>query len=235
MDSESEQDSSSGMSISLEIPTKEPGLFKHSATNDLLLFLANHRFDEYTIRELAERMEYSKGAISNTIHVLEANDLVGVKHEGPAKHVSINTGRLDIPDDPILRIPQSEYHEPVRAAVRELTHELDSLAGIILYGSVARGEADRQSDIDLWVLVTDDRMGAQRKVNEIVQYLEDQPFNESGERFDFHVDVEETMSLPQYTEDINRIISSGITIHSTENFEKAQTIINEMLEDDGYE
>jgi len=223
------------MSISLEIPTKEPRLFKHSATDDLLLFLANHCFDEYTIRGLAERMEYSRGTISNTVQVLEANDLVDVEHGGPAKHVSINTDRLDIPDDPILRIPQSEYHEPVRAAIEELTHELDSLAGIILYGSVARGEADRQSDIDLWVLVTDDRMGAQRKVNEIVQSLEDEPFNEPGERFDFHVDVEETMSLPQYTEDINRIINSGITVHSTENFEKAKTVVTEMLGDDGYE
>lgn len=235
MGSENEQDGSSGMSISLEIPTKEPGLFKHSATNDLLLFLANHRFDEYTIRGLAERMEYSKGTISNTVHVLEANDLVDVEHGGPAKHVSINTDRLDVPDDPILRIPQSEYHEPVRAALQELTHELDSLAGIILYGSVARGEADRQSDIDLWVLVTDDRMGAQRKVNDIVQSLEDEPFNEPGERFDFHVDVEDTTSLPQYTEDITRIINSGITIHSTENFEKAKTIITEIVEDDGHE
>lgn len=235
MDSESEHDSSSGMSLSLDIPAKEPGLFKHSATNGLLLFLANHRFDEYTIRELADRMEYSKGTISNAIQVLEANDLVDAEYGGQAKHVSINTDRLDVPDDPIMRIPQSEYHEPVRAAARELTHELDNLAGIVLYGSVARGEADRQSDIDLWVLVTDDRMGAQRKVNEIVQSLEDQPFNEPGERFDFHIDVEETMSLPQYTKDINRIISSGIIIHSTDNFRKAEIIINEILEDDGYE
>lgn len=235
MDSERERDSSSGMSISLDIPTNEPELFKHSATSDLLFFLANHRFDEHTIRELADRTEYSKGTISNAVTVLEANDLVDVEYGGPAKHVSINTDRLDVPDDPILCIPQSEYHEPVRAAVRELTHELDDLAGIVLYGSVARGEADRQSDIDLWVLVTDDRMGAQRRVNEIVQYLEDQPFNEPGERFDFHVDVEEPTSLPQYTEDIDRIINSGITVHSSDNFEKYETVVNEMLENNGHE
>lgn len=235
MDSESERDSSSGMSLSLDIPAKEPGLFKHSATNDLLLFLANHRFEEYTIRKLADRMEYSKGTISNAIRVLEANDLVDVAYGGQAKHVSINTDRLTVPGDPILRIPQSEYHEPVRAAVREFSHELDNLLGIVLYGSVARGEADRQSDIDLWLLVTDDRMGAQRSVNKIVQYLEDQRFNEPGERFDFHVDVEETMSLPQYTEDVDRIINSGIIMYATDNFRKVETIINEMLEDDGYE
>nr|WP_274326211.1 nucleotidyltransferase domain-containing protein [Halosimplex aquaticum] len=27
-----------------------------------------------------------------------------------------------------------------------------------MFGSVARGEADRRSDIDLWVLVEEDRM-----------------------------------------------------------------------------
>lgn len=235
MDSESEHDSESGMKVSLEIPATAPELFKHSATNNLLLFLANHRFDEYTIRELANRMEHSKSTISNVIHVLEANDIVNVEYGGPAKHVSINTERLDVPDDPILRIPQSEFHEPVRTAVRELTNELDNLAGIVLYGSVARGEADRQSDIDLWVLVTDDRMGAQRTVNEIVQHLEDRQFNQPGERFDFHVDVEATMGLSQYTEDINRILNSGIKIHSTENLRKAENIINNMSEEGEYE
>lgn len=43
----------------------------------------------------------------------------------------------------------------------ESDSQYDHIAGIVLYGSVARGDADRRSDIDLWVLVEDDRMANQ--------------------------------------------------------------------------
>jgi predicted nucleotidyltransferase len=66
---------------------------------------------------------------------------------------------------------------PVREAVDELRTELESIVGIALYGSVARGGADRRSDIDLWVLVEEDRMVAQRAANEVRQELEAREFD----------------------------------------------------------
>lgn len=74
------------------------------------------------------------------------------------------------PDEPVLRIPQEEFHEPVRTALDRLQTELDAVQGVVLFGSVARGQADRQSDIDLWVLVEDDR-GEQHRANEIAAQL----------------------------------------------------------------
>lgn len=230
MDSKNEQASEQGMSITIDIPAAQPALFKHAATDDILHVLANRRFHDFTIRELAERTEYAKGSISNAIDVLVGNELITVDYEGPAKRISINTARLDVPADPITRIPQAEYHAPVRAAVDELTMEIDNVAGIVLYGSVARGEADRQSDIDLWVLVTDNRMDAQRTVNELMTSIEDRRFNDPGERYDFHVDVEQPEAIGQYADDINRILSDGILLYSTDTFEKAETIIQQMAE-----
>ncbi|MFT4921558.1 MAG: putative nucleotidyltransferase [Haloarculaceae archaeon] len=46
----------------------------------------------------------------------------------------------------------------------------DDIRGILLFGSVARGKADRQSDIDLWVLV-DDAMGQQHAANKLSDEL----------------------------------------------------------------
>lgn len=228
MDSKSGQASGQGMRISLDVPAGEPALFKHAATNDILHLLANRRFHDFTIRDLAERTEYATGSVGNAVDVLEANELVEVAHDGPAKRVSINTGRLAVPDDPITRIPQAEYHEPVRAAVETLTTEVDDVAGIVLYGSVARGEADRRSDVDLWMLVTGNRMDAQRTVNSIVDRLENRRFNDPGERYDFHVDVEQPDAIGQYADDIRRILSEGILLYTTDTFEKAETIIQEM-------
>lgn len=41
----------------------------------------------------------------------------------------------------------------------------------------------------------------------------------------FHVDVETTDSIPQYTDEIRDIITSGIAIHGTEQFEKVKSIL----------
>jgi predicted nucleotidyltransferase len=58
---------------------------------------------------------------------------------------------------------------------------LESVVGIGLYGSVARGEADRRSDIDLWVFVAEDRLENQRTANHVRQDLTD-----SDRRSDSH-------------------------------------------------
>lgn len=235
MDSKTDELQSPGISISLPIPAHDPTLFSSKATNDLLLFLSRHRFNEFTINRLADQLDYTSNTISRAVDDLENNDLVQVRHKGNRRLVAINRERLTVPDDPIMRIPQVEYHEPTRRAVRDLTDEITDLVAIILYGSVARGEADRQSDIDLWLLVTENRAAAQRTANTVAQRLEDERFNTNNERFDFHIDVESVMSIPQYTEDISRIITAGIPVYSTDEFEQAKTIIDNLAEEESSE
>lgn len=235
MNSETGEDDHSGMTISLQIPVREPKLFRHKATNGLLHFLSNHRFGEYTVSRLAEQTGYSTTTISDAVNVLEHNDLVESHHRGTSRLISINRDRLDVPDDPIMQIPQSEFHEPVRKIVDALTDGIDDVVAILLYGSVARGNADRRSDIDLWVLVNENRASAQRTATDIAQEFGNMYFNKNEERFDFHIDVEGVRSIPTYSEDIAKIINSGIPVHTTDNFRKAATIINNMVEDAIYE
>ena len=45
------------------------------------------------------------------------------------------------------------------------------MQGIILFGSVARSEADRQSDIDLWVLVDGDKIQQRHTANKLSKHL----------------------------------------------------------------
>ncbi len=135
---------------------------------------------------------------------------------------------MSIPDDPILRIPQPEFHEPVKTAVDELTVKLDSVLGVILYGSVVRGEADRRSDIDLWVLTQGERAANQREANAIARDLEETEFD--GSRYAFDIDVEAVQAVPTYTEDIREIVVSGIPIYQIDAFE---TVENLLLEEGG--
>jgi predicted nucleotidyltransferase len=118
----------------------------------------------------------------------------------------------------------------VKAAVDELTDRLEGVIGIVLYGSVARGEADRRSDIDLWVLTTNDRAPNQREANAVGRDLEDAEFD--GNRYAYDIDVEAVQAIPTYTEDIREIVVSGIPIYSTTKFETVEKLLLEEGDSD---
>ncbi|WP_353633256.1 nucleotidyltransferase domain-containing protein (plasmid) [Halobacterium sp. NMX12-1] len=225
MNRETERSGSSGASISLSIPPSDPDLFKHKATSDVLLFLTNHRFSDFSLRELATQIGHSHQTVRRAVNVLSANDLITESLQSNQRLVQINRQRLSIPDDPILRIPQSEYHQPVKNAVTRLQETISDVVGIILYGSVARGDADRRSDIDLWVLTRSGRAESQRKANTVARDLEEIEFD--GDRYAYDIDVETVQAIPAYTDDIREIIVSGIPVYKTSDFETVENLLLE--------
>ena len=230
MSRETESNATHGVSISVPIPASDADLFKSKATNDILLFLTNHRFKQFSMREVADQIGHSQQTVRRAINTLVENGLVVESPESNQRLVQINREQLAIPDDPLLRIPQPEFQKPVKAAVDELTGRLDGVIGIVLYGSVARGEADRRSDIDLWVLTTNDRAPNQREANAVGRDLEDAEFD--GNRYAYDIDVEAVQAIPTYTEDIREIVVSGIPIHSTNKFEKVEKLLLEEGDSD---
>lgn len=223
MSHQTDSDGSSGVSISLPIPTPNPGLFKSKATSDALLFLTNHRFKQFSLREVANQIGHSQQTVRRAIDTLIENELVVESPEGNQRLVQINRRRLSIPDDPFLRIPQPRFQEPVKAAVDSLANALDDPVAIVLYGSVARGEADRRSDIDLWVLTQGDRAANQREANAVARDLEEQEFG--GDRYAYDIDVEAVQAIPTYTEDIREIVVSGIPIYKTDDFVTVENLL----------
>lgn len=98
--------------------------------------------------------------------------------------MQINRDRLTAPDDPNLRVPQEEFRDPVRALRERIRDDLDDVTGILFFGSVARGEADRQSEIDCVVRVSDNRANTQRRAHELGERRFD------GDRYAFQILVE---------------------------------------------
>ncbi|WP_176548337.1 nucleotidyltransferase domain-containing protein [Natrinema sp. CBA1119] len=225
MNRETESTDSPGAYISLSIPPSDPELFKHKATSDVLLFLTNHRFSDFSLRELATQIGHSHQSVRRAVNVLSSNDLVTESPKSNQRLIQINRQRLSIPDDPILRIPQSEYHQPVKTAVTKLRENISDVVGIILYGSVARGDADRRSDIDLWVLARSGRAESQREANAIARDLEEMEFD--GDRYAYDIDVEAVQAIPAYTDDIREIIVSGIPVYKTSDFETVENLLLE--------
>ncbi len=223
MESRSNTDGRNGATISLDIPAQDADIFKSQAVHDILSLLSRYHTDEFSITELTDAVDYSQPTITKAVDILAANDLVTDRRDGNTRLVQINSGRLSRPDDPILHIPQAEFHTPVRTAVNELVEQLDDVVGIILYGSVARGDADRRSDIDLWVLVEDERMANQRTANGVRQDLEDQEFDTG--RYAYEIDVESLPAVPSYTDELRDVLGDGVVVYDSEKFETVQEMV----------
>lgn len=223
MKTKSNDNTEEGTRITLDIPLQDPQLFKSSATNDILLFLTRHHDESFSMTDIAEAIEYSRPTITKTIDLLSNNDLVVERRDGTRRLVKINRDRLTRPEDPYLEIPQAGFYSPVKAATEAILNELDDVLAVVLYGSVARGEADRRSDIDLWVLVREDRMGNQRRANQVRQSLEDETFE--GDRYAFEIDVEGLQAVPTYVDDLREILRDGIATHRTDEFDTVRQMV----------
>lgn len=244
-------------SLGLPLPVRDGDLFKHSATADILHLLSQYPLSEYTQRELARRTGHNVNSIRSAVDVLESNDLVTVTQQGNAQPVSINRTRLDCPDNPVLSIPQKEFHLPVQIAVEIIHRELTEVKGILLFGSVAKGTADRQSDIDLWVLVAEDRLQEQQHANQLSKRLSETVFpSESllaspdpteianlpaetdpidslpdtahGDRFEFEILLETPDSIVNRADErITEILTEGLVLYRTE---ELTAVVDEVIE-----
>lgn len=199
--------------IWLPVPAPNPDLFRHKATNDILRLLLDNPYETFTIRELSRLTDHSTYSIKSAVDVLEVNGLVTAQSEGNRRPVGINRTHVSKPDEPVLRIPQPEFHDPIRTALDRLCTELDDVRGILVFGSVAQGQADRQSDIDLWVLVADSR-SEQHRANEIAKELGEERFD--GERYEFQVMVESIESAHGYADRLAEIFTDAITLQESE-------------------
>jgi predicted nucleotidyltransferase len=198
--------------VGLPTPTPEPDLFRHSTTDDLLRLLLENPYEQFTIRELARLTDNAAQSVKRAVDVLEPNDLVVTETEGNRRLVGINRARVSKPDDPVLRIPQAGFHPPVRAALDRLQAELDDVKGVLVFGSVARGQADRQSDIDLWVLAGD--RGQQHRANELATELGQERFD--GDRYEFQILLETPDSASGHGDRLEDVFTDAITLVDSE-------------------
>lgn len=203
-----------GVSVAVPVPVPDDGLFSHGATGDILSLLADAPYTAFGIRDLARATGFAHRSISDAVADLEAVGLVETTHEGRKKLVRINRDRLTKPDDPVLQIPQAEFHAPVRELVDRLRDTLEDVRGIVLFGSVASGEADRRSDVDCFVLVEGTQATGQQRAHEVTAELNETPIE--GDRYRFQVLVESAESARQHGERLGEIFAEGLTLYETQ-------------------
>ncbi|PSQ29663.1 DNA polymerase subunit beta [Halobacteriales archaeon SW_6_65_46] len=201
-----------GTHICIPIPVGDRDAFTHDATADILQILTDNPEKAFSNRELHRLTGKGMGNVNGAVVSLEELGVVSVTRDGRGNCVQIDPGKLVHSDDRISSIPQPEYHAPVRAVRDRLVNRIDDDAGVVLFGSVARGDADRASDIDVFVTVEDGRMDAQREAHGIEDDIASEQFG--GDRYEAHIIVE-TRDAAATHDRIQDILTEGITVHDT--------------------
>ncbi|MBX0287171.1 nucleotidyltransferase domain-containing protein [Halomicroarcula sp. F28] len=203
-------------------------MFRLSAADEILGLLVDAHETEFSIPELVDATGAARSTVWRAVDLLNSLGVVRVRETPQRNYVSINPERLQ-KDDPILAIEQAEFHDPIRAFVERVWNEFDEsddikeLVGVVVFGSVARGEADRRSDIDLFVVVDGDRTSARRRTTDVVSDLSEERFD--GDRFAFEPYVESVDSTRRAGPKLREIFEEGTTVVGSERLQSIRKAV----------
>jgi len=209
-------------------PDADTDVFRIGAADDILRLLADAHNAEFTIPELVDATGVTRSTVWRAVNLLESIGAIQIRETPQRNYVAINPDRLQ-KDDPILAIPQPEFHAPIRAFVDRVqgtisdADDVDDVLGIIIFGSVARGEADRQSDIDCFVVVDGDRTTARRRITDVVADLRTERFD--GDRFAFDPYVESAESARRAGTKLRDIFAEGVTVYGRDRLDSLRKVV----------
>ncbi|SNR60447.1 nucleotidyltransferase domain-containing protein [Halorubrum vacuolatum] len=204
--------------VLLDFPFPEERVFRYQAMQDILHHLVNNPFEEFTQKELATITDSDVSSVSRSVELLERMGVLDIVSGKPAQ-IRIDQDHI-IGADPLFSIPQREFRKPIQAFLDELASDaeafddVDELVGIILFGSVARGNADRSSDIDLLVIIKGGLTYGRRLATQLARDMEERTFR--GERYQFEVLVETIESAASHGEQLQDIFDEGIVLERTD-------------------
>lgn len=213
----------SGSGVFVQFPLPDQRLFRNQAIEDILLLFIRNPHEEFTVTQLRDVTGHGGDTVATAIDVLTAADLLQARTEGRKKLISANRDRFENPDDPLLSIPQDPFRDPVKAFLDRLDQTESRVVGVILFGSVARGQADRASDVDVQVIVKDDLTKARRELHDVRQDVENQTFD--GNRYEIQLLVESVESARNHGEKLREIFAEGITLYSTEELDTVREVV----------
>lgn len=126
----------------------------------VLKFLRDRPDQMFTINEVAESVDGSYPAVRDFLRELEDLDLVKIRKKGGSYLVEFNpNSRYFHAVDAIFKVETSPLMEAADNFVMDLVNsseELDrKIVSVNLFGSVARGTSDANSDIDILFVVGD--------------------------------------------------------------------------------
>ena len=131
----------------------------------ILRTLCRHRGKEFTIRELADFLNVSHTGVRKALSDLYKMNAVRIRVIGKSHAVTVNTESYAAGlVDKMFKIEGETLSELVKLVAEKLGDP--SITSALIFGSVARGEEEPLSDVDLFIL-TEDKEKAEGAVSEL--------------------------------------------------------------------
>lgn len=205
------------MQVCIDLPLPDEQVFRYGAADEILSIVASDPSEVFTNRDLRRAADYGGPSVARALELLVSLDLLIRTDRENRTEYQINAERLTERTG-VAAIPQAEFRAPVRRFREQVLEEAPDVEGLLIFGSVARGEADRQSDIDVFVAVeTEPPMEARRAVTDIIADLESERFD--GQRYGFDHHVESLHSIQNYGDRLAEIVTEGIPLYTTDEFD----------------
>lgn len=226
MDTESE----SSVTLHVPYPFGTEQVFRYDAMEDILKLLLRNPFRKFSISQLRDITNNGSKTTTRAVDLLDQLELIRVDTAGRTRTVRLNRTHATIPDEPLFALPQDEFRDPVRTFHKQARNKVPAYSALIVFGSVAQGTADRQSDIDIWLLITDhdNLLPARRTATEIAANLTETRFGTTNQRYEFDVLVESVTSALSHTnadDGIDDILANGIVIDDSNALSRVKDVI----------
>jgi predicted nucleotidyltransferase len=186
------------------------------AKERMLRFLLSHAKHSYGVSELAKLAHVPKASASRAVYEWGGSGLVSVTLVGNSKGVQLDSAFYLLPElKALLTKPTEKAVSQAEGFAKSVAAAVDGVIAVVLYGSVARGETDVHSDIDLLV-ITKSR-AASLRAREF-----------ASENWGMHEDVSAVMMLPadvkarieEKDKFMLSIVREGRVLYGREEFER---------------
>lgn len=199
------------------------GLFRLAAMRDILLLLEKNSYSEYSIRDLHRALQRARSlySVQRSAAALERAGLILSRVDGRKKLIRINPERLIEPGDPYWQVPQPEHRGILKTIIETVRTRIKGVLALILFGSFARGGADRVSDIDLLAVVND--AAASEKEAALIEH-EAITGRLLGERYRLNIIVEEIADVraaDMKNPAIRSALTEGLVLFDVPKFRKS--------------
>lgn len=133
--------------------TRNNSIFRYRDMRDILLVAMRAPDKEFTVSDIARQIGTppNTGNLRLSVKALVNAGLLLERKAGRGSFHRINPDAMIISENPYALIPQAEYR-PIMMKILEQLKVIRGIERVILFGSVARGNADRLSDIDILVV-----------------------------------------------------------------------------------
>ena len=131
----------------------------------ILRTLCRHRGKEFTVRELADFLDVSHMGVRKALNDLYEMNAVRVRVIGKSHTIALNAESYAANlADKTFKMEEETLGELVKLLGRRLSGP--TTVSVLIFGSIARGEEEPLSDIDLFIL-TEDKEKAEVAVSEL--------------------------------------------------------------------